>query len=411
MTGDDLGLFGQHDDTRPAPQAGRRRAARALREQQRRRRRRRQRIVVAIAMVGFVLIGGIAYVGVRQLLTLRDVPDYAGPGTGDVVIRVEQGDSTSAIAATLVERDVVASAAAFLRAAEGTAGIRGVRPGYYQLRNRMSGESAVARLLDEAARVGQLAVRAGVQLDDVGLPDGSTVPGVLSRISQASCAELDVVSTCVSADQLRAAIVENDPATLGVPAWAADAVARVSDFRRVEGLIVPGNYDVRPGSTALELMQQVLTTSSAYLQSVGKPTRAENAGRDPYSVLIIASIIEREGIERDFGKVSQVIDNRLSDGMPLQMDSTINYPLDRQQVTTTDGDRGRPGPYNTYLNPGLPPTPIGASSDEAISAAITPEAGPWRYFVKCETDGTSCFSVTIEEHRAAVASAQARGIF
>ena len=411
MTHDDLGLFGQQDDTLPAPRAGGRRAARALREQQRRRRKRRHRIVLAIAMVGFVLIGAIGYFGVRELLTLRDVPDYPGAGVGDVVIRVEQGDSTSAIAATLVEQDVVAGAAAFIRAAEGASGIRGVQPGYYQLRSRMSGESAVTLLLDSAARVGQLEIRAGVQLDDVGLPDGSTVPGVLSRISQAGCARLNATDTCVSPNQLRAAIVETDPATLGVPGWAAAAVARVPDFRRVEGLIAPGNYDVRPGSTAVELMQQVLATSSAFFQSVGMPTVAEDAGLDPYPVLVIASIVEREGIERDFGKVSQVIYNRLSDGMPLQMDSTINYPLDRQEVTTADGDRARSGPYNTYLNPGLPPTPIGAPSDEAIAAAVTPEVGPWQYFVKCETDGTSCFTVTIEEHRAAVASAQARGIF
>lgn len=117
---------------------------------------------------------------------------------------------------------------------------------------------------------------------------------------------------------------------------------------------------------------------------------------------MIASVIEREAITSDFRRVSRVIDNRLAAGMPLQMDSTINYPLDLQQVRTSEADRTRPGPYNTYLNGGLPASPIGSPSAAAIAAALNPEPGEWRYFVKCQRDGTSCFSVTIEEHAAAV---------
>lgn len=412
MTADDLGLFGRSPggDTRPGARGGGRRADRYARDQARRRRRRR-RVVLAAAVAALVLIGGTAWYGVRELRALREVPDYQGTGVADVVVRVEQGDSTSAIATRLVSADVVASAQAFTMAAENAAGIRSVQPGYFQLRTRMSGQSAVSLLLDPQSRVGQLEVRAGMQLDDVGLPDGSTVPGTLSLLSEASCAELNGASSCVDVDVLRSAMADTPPDTLGVPAWAVADVAALEGERRLEGLIAPGNYDVRPGSTAKELLQQVMATSSAYLQASGLPDVAQGTGREPYEVLIIASVIERESIASDFDKVSRVIYNRLAENMPLQMDSTINYPLDRQEITTTDADRARPGPYNTYLNPGLPPSPIGAASTAAVTAAIEPEEGPWRYFVKCETDGTSCFTVTIEQHRAAVASARARGIF
>ncbi|MGH3929627.1 MAG: endolytic transglycosylase MltG, partial [Pseudonocardiaceae bacterium] len=63
------------------------------------------------------------------------------------------------------------------------------------------------------------------------------------------------------------------------------------------------------------------------------------------------------------------------------------------------------------LNTGLPVSPIGAPSEAALAAAADPDTGSWRYFVKCERDGTSCFSVTNEDHNAAVRDAVARGIF
>jgi len=412
MTADDLGLFGRPPDeeSRPGTHPGGRRAERQARDQARRRRRRPQVVLVA-AVVALVLVGGTAWYGVRELLALREVPDYQGTGVADVVVRVEQGDSTTAIGTRLVAEDVVASGRAFTRAAENAPDIRSVQPGYYQLRTRMSGQSAVAMLLDPESRVGQLEVRAGMQLDDVRLPDDSTAPGILSLLSEASCADLNGTSSCVGVDALRSAMADTPPDILGVPAWVPADVAAVQGERRLEGLIAPGNYDVRPGSTATELLQQVMATSSVYLQVSGLPDVAEGTGRGPYEVLVIASVIERESIGSDFGKVSRVIYNRLAENIPLQMDSTINYPLERQEVTTTDADRGRQGPYNTYLNPGLPPSPIGAASTEAIQAAAEPEEGPWRFFVKCETDGTSCFTVTLEEHLAAVQSARARGIF
>ena len=97
--------------------------------------------------------------------------------------------------------------------------------------------------------------------------------------------------------------------------------------------------------------------------------------------------------------------------MQLGLDSTINYPLDKPSLLTKAEDRQRPGPYNTYLNYGLPPTPISAASKEAIAAALKPADGPWKYFVKCYPDGTSCFAETQEEHENYIREAQERGAF
>ncbi len=406
---DDLGLFRDTADDVELPTSTSRTGGRRERRQVLERRRRR--VVLGAVLVVLVLaVGGVIF-GMQQLTALRKTPDFVGAGGAAAVVQVEDGQSLSAIGAALARRNVVASVRAFTLAAEADPRARAVQPGYYQLREQMSGSAAVARLQEPAARVGQLEIRGGEQLDDVGRPDGKTVPGLLTEISRASCAVNGGASTCVRAEELRTAMGQTDLAQLEVPTWAADPMSRVEPGRRLEGLLVPGNYDVRPGSSAVELLRQITGTSVARLLAAGFPASAAGAGHSAYEVLVIASVIEREAITSDFRRVSRVIDNRLAAGMPLQMDSTINYPLDLQQVRTSDADRARSGPYNTYLNGGLPASPIGSPSAAAISAALDPEPGDWRYFVKCQRDGTSCFSVTIEDHNAAVRDAVARGIF
>jgi UPF0755 protein len=406
---DDLGLFRDDGDEaqqpRPHQRTGHRRGHRRTRKPGRR------ILILTILMAVLALAAGGVYLGVRQLQALRKVPDFVGPGGTRAIVQVEEGQSLTTIGATLARNNVVASVRAFTLAADADPRVRAVQPGYYQLREQMSGSAAVALLQEPQARVGYLEIRGGKQLDDVQLPDGKIVPGLLADISRASCAMIGETSTCVSPEALRAAMDQTDLRQLGLPNWALDPVSRVAPGRRLEGLLVPGNYDVRPGSSAVELLQQVTATSLARLLVGGFPASAAGTGRSAYDVLVIASVIEKEAVTGDFGRVSRVIHNRLAAGMLLQMDSTINYPLDRQEVTTSDADRARPGPYNTYLNLGLPASPIGSPSAAAIAAALNPEPGPWLYFVKCQRDGASCFSVTRGEHDAAVRDAVARGVF
>lgn len=375
---------------------------------------RRQRRRVRTAVVLLVLLAGLAggaWYGLRQVRGIGQVADYPGPGERDLVVEVADGATTAQIGAELARTGVVASGAAFVRAAAGNAKIRAVQPGFYVMKSKMPAVAAVARIVDPAVRVGQLEIRGGMQLDDVRLPSGEAVPGVLSLVAKASCAQLDGQSTCVAAPALHDAMAAAEPAALGVPEWARPAVARAEPGRRLEGLIMPGRYNVRPGLAPPELLKALVTTSALRLQAAGLPGSSDPTGFTPYQVLVIASLVEKEGITADFGKVARVIYNRLALPMPLKFDSTINYPLDRQEIRTTDGDRNTPGPYNTYLNIGLPPTPIAAASDKAIAAAIGPEPGGWLFFNKCQTDGHSCFAETEEQHRHNVEDARARGVF
>jgi UPF0755 protein len=384
---------------------GARRAS--LRAKARRRRRRIAVLVLATGLLVATVVGGGLYV----IGSIFGTPDFDGPGEGSVIVQVRDGASTTQIGGTLARSGVVASVKAFTEAAAEEERIRSVQPGYYQMRTRMSGETAVALLLDPVARVGRLEIRGGVQLDDTRAADGSVAPGVLTLISRATCATLDGRQRCVPVEELRAAMAGTDPADLGVPAWALAGVRAADPVRRLEGLLVPGLYDVAPGMPAVDVLRSLLDVSAARLEASGLVAGAQAVGMEPYQVLIVASLVEKEGITADMPRVARVIYNRLAAGQRLELDSTVNYPLDLQALRTTPEDRARVGPYNSYAVTGLPPTPIAAPGRDAIAAAIAPADGPWLFFVRCQPDGTSCFGESLAEHQANVAAAIENGAF
>ena len=373
--------------------------------------RRRRRRLLAAGVAVLLLAGGVLGGGYLLYREFDGPADYTGDGGANVIVQVEQGATGSQIGATLQRADVVKSVEAFTAAAADEPRVRSVQPGYYRMRAQMSGKSAVTMLLAPESRVGQLEIRGGVQLDDTSNPDGSVVPGVLSLISTATCADMDGQRRCISQDALRDAMSNADLADLGVPGWAREDVAKAEPRRRLEGLLVPGRYDVDPGSPALDVLRGLLATSVTRLEGDGLLSGARDIGYAPYKVLIVSSLVEKEGITPDMPKVARVLYNRLGAGQRLQLDSTVNYPLDLQVIRTNADDRAKPGPYNSYAVAGLPPTPIAAPGSDAIAAALAPAEGSWQYFVKCHKDGSSCFADTLDEHNTNVAEARANGAF
>ncbi|MGD9529745.1 endolytic transglycosylase MltG [Pseudonocardia sp.] len=369
---------------------------------------RRRRVRLLMLSVAVLLLGGVLVAVGPALL---GPPDYEGTGTGTVVVEVRDGATTTQIGAAMQRADVVKSTEAFTDAALDEPRIRSVQPGFYAMRAQMSGAAAVELLLDPASRVGRLEIRSGVQLDDTRSPDGTVTPGALTLLSRATCTSRDGVQQCVSPDELRAAMADTDPETLGVPTWARADVLEADPRRRLEGLMLPGIYDVAPGASAEDALRTVVTASAERLEASGIVAGARAIGYRPYAVLTVASLVEKEGIIADMPKVARVIYNRLDAGQRLELDSTVNYPLDIQALRTSAEARAQDGPYNSYRRPGLPPTPISAPGKDALAAALEPADGTWRFFVRCQTDGTSCFGDTLAEHQANVRKAVANGAF
>jgi UPF0755 protein len=397
--------------TEPAAVNSPRRRSRAERMRRERIRRRHNRIRLLMLAVLVSVVVAAVFIGSRLWHTVSS-SDYAGGGKDDVVVQVHNGDSTTAIGQTLVDTKVVASVRAFLDASHGNSAMTAIQPGYYQMRTEISASDAVQRLTDPKFRVGNLVIPEGRQLDDVqDVKTNAVTDGILTLISRASCVQAAGQKRCVSVDDLRKAATSDDPASLNVPSWAIKPVQAMSnDHRRLEGLIAPGTWDIDPSWTAHEMLARLIGDSGARYAERGLGASPDGQPLSAYQTLIVASLVQREAKPNDFAKVARVIYNRLQVHQKLEFDSTVNYPLDRQEVATTDGDRGRNTPWNTYYNEGLPRTPICSPGDQALAAAERPDPGDWLFFVTVDMQGTTLFTRDYQEHLANIELAKRNGV-
>jgi UPF0755 protein len=383
----DLSIFGSGYDEGPRYGEGHTRAeptrAERRRAQQRRQRRGRGPLVpVLLVLLIIGLVGGILWGGKRMLSQFSgETPDFAGAGTGSVVIPVKDGDTAGDIALTLEKLGVVKSEKAFRDVAKSDGRSAGIQPGKYKLRKQMSAASALDLLLDPGSRV----------VTKFTLPEGLSVAEALKIISTKSGTPLATMQAAA-----------RNTAALGLPPYAKG---------HLEGVLWPATYVFDPGTPAPTMLKTIITTYREKVDDSGLSAQATRLGVTPYELLTVASLVEEEAITPDFGKVARVIYNRLNVDQRLQLDSTVNYALNRSRIRVSSADLEVDSPYNTYRNNGLPPTPISSPGLAALNAALHPTPGPWRYFVKANKNGLSYFTGDLEDFNAHKAAAQEAGIF
>lgn len=176
-----------------------------------------------------------------------------------------------------------------------------------------------------------------------------------------------------------------------------------------EGYIAPETYEFSRPINAEQILTRFVEGGKKRLDEKLRDwkERAKELGFTPYQVLVLASIVEKETAKpEERGTIASVFHNRLRIGMPLQSDPTVIYGLmPNFNGNLTKEDLKRPGPYNTYLNTGLPPTPICNPSPDSIHAVLYPAETDFLYFVG-KGDGGHHFSKTYKEHQVAVANFQ-----
>lgn len=316
-----------------------------------------------------LVVGGAGYaaskVGRISLPGMSDSnPDYAGKGSGSATIVVKEGDTGTAIAQSLLKAGVVKSTGAFLSAAGASNHFGSIQPGRYKLRQKMSGEAALALMLDPKSFAST----------GTTIPEGlwaSQIFSVLSKATGVPLADYQKVSA----------------ASLGLPPAAGG---------HLEGYLFPSTYNFGKGDTAT---QQLRSMVAEWRKKVAPLNIPDNRLHD---VMVEASLVEAESrLPADGPKVARVLTNRVAKGMPLQLDSTIHYAeKKRGTITTTDEERAKKGPYNSYLNTGLPPTPINNPGLAAIKAALNPANGGWLYFVTVDPEtGRTLFADTYPEQQ------------
>jgi UPF0755 protein len=330
-------------------------------------------LVLLLVVVGLVF----AFMKVKDLFDGPD--DYSGQGTGKVVIEVPAGANGQQIADVLASKDVVKSAEAFYQVSLDDPRAQTIQPGFYQLRKQMSAKAALNALVDRKNRVEGRVV----------IPEGARIDQIVPLIAQGSeIPEDDVIAAL------------EKPKSLGLPAGANG---------NPEGYLFPATYTVEPGTSAEDLLRQMVAKAVDVYSSLDLESRAQQIGYSGEEIITIASMLEREAqLDEDFPKVARVLYNRLKANQPLQLDSTVAYVSKRTgDVFTTPEERDDPSQYNTYKHPGLPPGPIGSPGEKTIEAALNPAEGTWTYFVTVNLEtGETVYSNTLEEHNQAVAQLQ-----
>ena len=172
------------------------------------------------------------------------------------------------------------------------------------------------------------------------------------------------------------------------------------ELKSLEGQFHPDTYNYIKGDSYIDILNRSNLKHQNILEELWNLRSLDLPYKNSYEALILASLIEKEGIEKK--QIAGVFVRRLKLGMKLQSDPTIIYALGKD----FDGDIRRADilmkhPYNTYHIYGLPPSPIGLVSKSSIEAAINPEEGTSLYFV-AKGDGTHHFSDTLKEHNKAV---------
>ncbi len=305
----------------------------------------------------FALLLLLAGLGTAGFLYARHAYTAPGPLAEPAQLVIPRG-GTTAIAAALAERQVIADPRAFLAAAWITSGEGPLRAAEYLFPARAS----LGDVLDILRRGRPVQRR-------LTIPEGLT------------------------ARQIAALIERAEGLTGETPAFE-------------EGELLPETYSYQWGDTRAALVRRAEQAMTAALNEAWRQ-RAENLPlANPRQALILASIVEREtGKAEERALVAGVFINRLRRSMPLQSDPTVAYAaadggvLERP-ISRPDLDRDHP--FNTYRIRGLPPGPIASPGREALRAVVRPEATDYLYFVADGTGGHA-FGRTLEEHNRNVA--------
>lgn len=178
---------------------------------------------------------------------------------------------------------------------------------------------------------------------------------------------------------------------------AGDPKGRVPDGASLEGYLFPDTY-LFDSTTAPEEVVVVMLDRFFELVTDEDIERVEAGGRTLHEVVILASLVEREALVDDERPlVAAVFANRLEKGMTLGSCATVIYALGYVPERITIQDLKIDSPYNTYVNPGLPPGPICSPGEASLRAAIEPADVDYLYFVS-NGDGTHTFTTTYGEH-------------
>ncbi len=353
-------------------------------------------IALVIMIVLVLVAGAVGWWYIRQV-------NPSGEPTQPASFTVAEGDTLQSLSERLETEGFVVDASMFRWYVERHGGLE-ITPGYYELARR-----------DHMGNVlGRLRTPPNETYTKVTFPEGFTAQQIADRLDRD-------METMTAADFTAAAA---DPSLV--------ATFRRPGVTSLEGLLFPDTYQVSNGESEAQVIQRMIVQMERVGNQEDIVTKGQKFLQDPYGILTIASLIEREAkVDEDRAKIARVIYNRLARDMPLQIDASVRYGtlqagLDPNEIPF-NVQAETPGYWNTYQNPGLPPTPIANPGRESIRAALNPAPNPsvgdplctglpddvpceYLYYVLANEEGGHAFAATGEQHQANVDAAAAAGL-
>lgn len=359
---------------------------------------RRQRRPFKWIMWLLLLLGmaGIVVGGVVGLWYTEQVNPKGDPGA-PITFTVDATDTVETVSERLKAEGLIASASVFRWYVEQHGGLELI-PGYFRLRpNDHMGN--IMRILRTPP---------SETYTKVTFPEGFTYERMAQRLEE-------------KVPRLSAVDFRNAATDGSITAdWLPPGITSL------EGLLFPDTYQVSNGESVQQVLQRMVDLTERVGTQEDIVERSAAIGQDPYTILIIASLIEREAkVPEDRAKIARVIYNRLFSGVPLQIDASLYYQQD-QDASFSDL-KALDTPYNLYLHAGLPPTPIANPGRASIQAALNPVANPsigdpiclelpdgvpclYMYYVIADEEGRHAFAATLEQHEANVEKAREKGL-
>jgi uncharacterized YceG family protein len=335
--------------------------------------RRRGGPLGAIARHPFRLFAALALLFVAWFLFELFQP-FHSEGSGRIAVAIPRGASVSEIGDLLDEKGVIDDST------------------FFQIRARLEGKSGelysgrftLAHGMSYAAALDALSKPPVKRTLTVTIPEG------YSRPQAAQLVEEDGVPGSYTKATVRSKYL--NPAKYGG-----------KGAKDLEGFLFPDTFELKPNRPVADLVQLQLQDFKRRIKGVDMKY-AKSKNLTVYDVLTIASMIEREVAAPSQRKlVASVIYNRLHEGMPLGIDSTIRFATGNYTKPLTESELAIDSPYNTRTNTGLPPGPINSPGLEAIEAAAHPAKTGYLFYVTTPgACGKLTFAKTEAEFEAAV---------
>ena len=326
-------------------------------------------------LILLLILGGVGFWGYQKLTEFVDTPVNV---TQDQLLTIERGTTGSKLAALLEQEKILEHADLLPWLLKLQPQLNKVKAGTYSL----TGVKTLQDLLDmlNSGKEAQFSVK---------FIEGKTFKEWRKNLENAPHLK----------QTLQGKTDKEIMALLDIPAVAK----AVYEWNNIDGWLYPDTYNYTPNSTDLELLKRSTTRLQKALDKAWNERDENLPLADPYQMLILASIVEKEtGIAAERPQVASVFINRLKANMKLQTDPTVIYGMGENYTgNIRKKDLETITPYNTYMIEGLPPTPIAMVSESALQAVAHPDKTDFYYFV-ADGSGGHKFTRNLNEHNKAV---------